>query len=295
MPELGDDDDFDLENLEVTGGDEDGRRATSSSRDDVEDAPIVRFVNKMLLDAIKKGASDIHFEPYEKHLPHPLAHGRRAEGDRAAAGAARDQARGAHQGHVAARHRRAARAAGRPHQDEAVEDSRDRLPRQHLPDAVRREDRDAVSSIRRARSWASTRWATSRSRRSSTCKTLAQPLRHDPGDRPDRQRQDRVAVHRPQHPEQAEDTQHLDRRRPGRNQPARRQPGQRQRQGRPHLRRGAARVPAPGSGHHHGRRNPRPRDGRDRDQGRADRPPGAVDAAHQRRAEDADAPASTWA
>src|SRR5277367_4171852 len=32
----------------------------------VEDAPIVRFVNKILLDAIKKGASDIHFEPYEK-------------------------------------------------------------------------------------------------------------------------------------------------------------------------------------------------------------------------------------
>ena len=37
-----------------------------SGRDDVEDAPIVRFVNKVLLDAIKKGASDIHFEPYEK-------------------------------------------------------------------------------------------------------------------------------------------------------------------------------------------------------------------------------------
>jgi len=31
-----------------------------------DDAPIVRFVNKMLLDAIKGGASDIHFEPYEK-------------------------------------------------------------------------------------------------------------------------------------------------------------------------------------------------------------------------------------
>ena len=31
-----------------------------------EDAPIVRFVNKILLDAIKKGSSDIHFEPYEK-------------------------------------------------------------------------------------------------------------------------------------------------------------------------------------------------------------------------------------
>ncbi|PCK09158.1 MAG: type IV-A pilus assembly ATPase PilB [Alteromonadaceae bacterium] len=33
---------------------------------DVDEAPIVRFVNKVLLDAIKMGASDIHFEPYEK-------------------------------------------------------------------------------------------------------------------------------------------------------------------------------------------------------------------------------------
>jgi type IV pilus assembly protein PilB len=31
-----------------------------------DDAPIVRFINKMLLDAIKMGSSDIHFEPYEK-------------------------------------------------------------------------------------------------------------------------------------------------------------------------------------------------------------------------------------
>lgn len=59
-------DDFDLENLEVTGGDEDENAAAAATRDDVEDAPIVRFVNKVLLDAIKKGASDIHFEPYEK-------------------------------------------------------------------------------------------------------------------------------------------------------------------------------------------------------------------------------------
>lgn len=33
---------------------------------EADDTPIVRFVNKVLLDAIKKGASDIHFEPYEK-------------------------------------------------------------------------------------------------------------------------------------------------------------------------------------------------------------------------------------
>ncbi|HXJ43106.1 MAG TPA: ATPase, T2SS/T4P/T4SS family, partial [Bryobacteraceae bacterium] len=64
MPSLTDDD-FDLENLEVTGGEEDPN-ADALGRDDVEDAPIVRFVNKILLDAIKKGASDIHFEPYEK-------------------------------------------------------------------------------------------------------------------------------------------------------------------------------------------------------------------------------------
>jgi type IV pilus assembly protein PilB len=57
------DDDFDLENLDVSGGDEEEDDVT---RDDVEDAPVVRFVNKVLLDAIKRGASDVHFEPYEK-------------------------------------------------------------------------------------------------------------------------------------------------------------------------------------------------------------------------------------
>jgi type IV pilus assembly protein PilB len=64
MPNLVDDD-FDLENLEVTGGDDEADHG-ALARDDVEDAPIVRFVNKILLDAIKKGASDVHFEPYEK-------------------------------------------------------------------------------------------------------------------------------------------------------------------------------------------------------------------------------------
>jgi len=58
-------DDLDLENLDITGGDEE-LEGEAVGRDEVEDAPIVRFVNKVLLDAIKKGASDIHFEPYEK-------------------------------------------------------------------------------------------------------------------------------------------------------------------------------------------------------------------------------------
>jgi len=64
MPALGDDEGMDLEALETTGGD-DGPD-DKVTRDDVEDAPIVRFVNKVMLDAIRRNASDIHFEPYEK-------------------------------------------------------------------------------------------------------------------------------------------------------------------------------------------------------------------------------------
>jgi type IV pilus assembly protein PilB len=56
--------DTDLDNIELG----DDKRA--EEKDDAEEAanetPIVRFINKVLLDAIKKGASDIHFEPYEK-------------------------------------------------------------------------------------------------------------------------------------------------------------------------------------------------------------------------------------
>lgn len=59
------DDDFDLENLDIAGDDDD---AEEVQRDEIEDAPVVRFVNKILLDAIKRGASDVHFEPYEKYF-----------------------------------------------------------------------------------------------------------------------------------------------------------------------------------------------------------------------------------
>jgi type IV pilus assembly protein PilB len=65
MSALSEEEGMDLESLETVGGDDqvDDKNAT---RDDVEDAPIVRFVNKVMLDAIRRGASDIHFEPYEK-------------------------------------------------------------------------------------------------------------------------------------------------------------------------------------------------------------------------------------
>jgi len=56
--------DEDLENLDITGGEEDNAKADVNS--DIDDAPIVRYVNKILLDSIKQGVSDIHMEPYEK-------------------------------------------------------------------------------------------------------------------------------------------------------------------------------------------------------------------------------------
>jgi type IV pilus assembly protein PilB len=56
-------DDEGLENLESTGGDDDAGDAGVDAKGD--DTPVVKFVNKVLLDAIKRGASDIHFEPYE--------------------------------------------------------------------------------------------------------------------------------------------------------------------------------------------------------------------------------------
>ena len=60
MASLGADGEYDLEIGDgVVEEDED-------ARDAADDTPIVRFVNKVLLDAIKQGASDIHFEPYER-------------------------------------------------------------------------------------------------------------------------------------------------------------------------------------------------------------------------------------
>ena len=53
-----------LEGLEVGASDEDGE-STGVDATGGDDAPVVKFVNKVLVDAIKRGASDIHFEPYE--------------------------------------------------------------------------------------------------------------------------------------------------------------------------------------------------------------------------------------
>jgi type IV pilus assembly protein PilB len=49
---------------EISSGDESA--SVESTESDVDDAPIVKFLQKILIDAINAGASDIHFEPYEK-------------------------------------------------------------------------------------------------------------------------------------------------------------------------------------------------------------------------------------
>ena len=54
--------DVDLSGIEVTDSD----AQPEAAMEEVDDAPVVKYVTKILLDAINGGASDIHFEPYEK-------------------------------------------------------------------------------------------------------------------------------------------------------------------------------------------------------------------------------------
>src|SRR5690606_1632680 len=54
------DDSDGLDNLDISGGDEEAGDSGVEAKGD--DTPVVKFVNKVLIDAIKKGASDIHFE-----------------------------------------------------------------------------------------------------------------------------------------------------------------------------------------------------------------------------------------
>ncbi|MDP3977118.1 MAG: type IV-A pilus assembly ATPase PilB [Pseudomonas sp.] len=56
--------DVDLDGVDVQAVDE--SKEDGVAGESADDAPVVRFVNKMLLDAIRGGSSDLHFEPYEK-------------------------------------------------------------------------------------------------------------------------------------------------------------------------------------------------------------------------------------
>ncbi len=57
-------DDQDLDDLDFSSNEDEAPDSEEGS--DVDDTPIVRFVNKVILDAVNKGASDLHFEPFEK-------------------------------------------------------------------------------------------------------------------------------------------------------------------------------------------------------------------------------------
>ena len=59
-------DDATLDSLELSGGDYEGEGLDDIARAEADEAPIVRYVSKILLDAVTHGASDIHFEPYER-------------------------------------------------------------------------------------------------------------------------------------------------------------------------------------------------------------------------------------
>jgi len=61
VPDLGG---GDLDDLVLEGGDDEAE-STGIDATANDDAPVVKFVNKILVDAIKRGASDIHFEPFE--------------------------------------------------------------------------------------------------------------------------------------------------------------------------------------------------------------------------------------
>ena len=57
----------DLSNVEVVDGDEEGSKVdVFELKESADEAPVVKLVNMVLVDAIQKGASDIHFESYEK-------------------------------------------------------------------------------------------------------------------------------------------------------------------------------------------------------------------------------------
>lgn len=58
---LGTDDDIDLD------FENEDKAAEPEQATDIDDAPVVKYIQKMLLDAINMGASDLHFEPYEKY------------------------------------------------------------------------------------------------------------------------------------------------------------------------------------------------------------------------------------
>ncbi|MDH0032774.1 MULTISPECIES: type IV-A pilus assembly ATPase PilB [unclassified Acinetobacter] len=61
--DFGDSEDFDLDGIDVAT---DTNKEDDDTNTQTDESPIVKYINKLLIDAIRMGASDLHFEPYEK-------------------------------------------------------------------------------------------------------------------------------------------------------------------------------------------------------------------------------------
>ena len=273
---------FDEEEIDFTGDDEDINVLELEKQS--ADAPVVRLVNMILLNAIKKGASDIHIEPYEKKLR------------------VRYRVDGVLLEEMTPPLKLKAAIASRVKIMSSLDIAERRLPqdgRIKLKMGKGREMDFRVSVL-------PTLWGEKIVMRLLDKGNLQldmtklgfdqRPLDdfqwaiHQPWGMvlvtgADGIGKDDDAVLGPLRSEQ-DGAQHQHRRRPRRVQPARHQPGADARRDRAQLRHGAARLLATGPGHHHGRRDPRLRDRGDRGQGGAHGPHGALHAAHQRRAGD---------
>ena len=250
-----------------------------------DEAPIVKLVNLVLTDAVKRGASDIHMEPYEKEFR------------------VRFRIDGILQSIMSPPLKLKDAITSRLKIMAKLDISEKRLPQDGrimlkmavggkkkqldfrvstLPTLVGRKDRDAVA--RQGEPAARHDQARLRAGIAGQVRESdSEALRHGAGHRAHRVRQDQHAVFLDCAAEPARH-QHHDRRRSGRVPVAGRQPGADEGADRPELRGRAARLPAAGSEHHPGRRDSRLRNRRNRHQGRPHRPPGAFHAAHQRRA-----------
>ena len=254
----------------------------------VEEAPIVKFVNLVILQAVQERASDIHVEPTEHDLRirfriDGVLHERMRQ--------PRSIIAGRHlpaEGHGRHRHRRAPRAPGRSHQPHRRGQG-DRPARVDAADGVRREDRDADPRPRQRR--AAARGPRLPARASSRCTEPRTASRTAPSSSPARPARASRPRSTPRSTCSTTPTRNIvtveD---PVEYRLAEHQPGPDEPEGRAHVRHRPAVDPAPGPRRRARRRDPRPRDRRHRHRGRADRPPRAVDAAHERRAVDAAAP-----
>ena len=131
MDRLLDDIDLDFDDVETVEEEQEEMTAAALTVA-VNEAPVVKLINAILGDAVHKGASDIHFECFE----HELRVRYRVARDHEAAAQAAGRADLALQDHGGAEHRRASRAAGRPHQAEDGAQGH-RLPRLDPSDALR--------------------------------------------------------------------------------------------------------------------------------------------------------------